>query len=115
IWGYLFAFLGGMGVGMVARVATYFPIVPIVLLILAAAMGAKHLGNFDREQVARNSVAAQAVIDAAVNKAMDQARAEGKNEAEIKAAGEKVAGEMSKAPVDPTALQQASIGEKGQA
>ncbi|MBP7935987.1 MAG: hypothetical protein KA354_15195 [Phycisphaerae bacterium] len=115
IWGYLFAFLGGMGIGMVARLATYFPIVPIVLLIIAAGMASKHLGSFDREQVARNSVAAQSVINAAVDVAKVQAAAEGKSEAEVKAAGEKVAGDMTKATVDPVVLAAAKIDDKGQA
>ena len=37
VWGYLFAFLGGLGINTVARIATYFPIIPIVMLIAAAA------------------------------------------------------------------------------
>lgn len=115
IWGYLFAFLGGLGIGMVAKLATYFPIVPIVLLIIAAVMSSKHLGSFDREQVARNTVAAQSVINAAVDVAKTQAKAEGKSEADIKAAGEKVAGEMSKTKVDPALLAAAKIDDKGQA
>lgn len=114
VWGYLFAFLGGLGIGMVARLSTYFPIVPIVLLIIAAIMGAKHLGNFDREQVARNSVAAHAIVAAAADQAKAQAEAEGKSNAEIKAAGDKAAGAMRDTKVDPAVLKSASISAGGE-
>ena len=40
IWGYLFAFLGAMGIKYVARIATFFPIVPIVMLIVGYGLGA---------------------------------------------------------------------------
>lgn len=46
VWGYLFAFLGGMGIGMVAKLSTYFPIIPIVLLLISGVAGAKHVGNY---------------------------------------------------------------------
>ncbi|GMU23366.1 MAG: purine-cytosine permease [Phycisphaerae bacterium] len=49
VWGYLFAFLGGMGIGMVARLSTYFPIIPIVLLLIAGIAGAGHAGNYTPE------------------------------------------------------------------
>lgn len=114
-WGYIFAFLGGLGIGMVAKLSTYFPVVSIVLLLVAAGMGAKHLGSFDRAQIARNSVAAQSVINAAVDDAKAAAKAEGKtSEADLKAAAEKATGEWSKKTVDPAALKAAKIDAKGQ-
>jgi cytosine permease len=46
VWGYLFAFFGGLGIGMVARLSTYFPIVPIVLLLVAGIAGIGHAGKY---------------------------------------------------------------------
>lgn len=45
-WGYLFAFFGGLGINMVARLSTYFPIVPILLLLVAGVAALGHAGNY---------------------------------------------------------------------
>ena len=46
VWGYLFAFLGAMGIDYVAQDRTFFPIVPIVMLIIAAAAAWPHVGEY---------------------------------------------------------------------
>lgn len=45
IWGYLFALFGALGIGYVAKMATFFPIIPIVMLIIAAVIGAGYIGG----------------------------------------------------------------------
>jgi cytosine permease len=47
VWGYLFAFFGGLGIGMVAKLSTYFPIVPIVLLLVAGIASLGHAGKYE--------------------------------------------------------------------
>ena len=46
IWGYLFALIGALGIEYVAKVATFFPIVPIVMLIIVAAAAAPAVGDY---------------------------------------------------------------------
>jgi cytosine permease len=46
-WGYIFAFIGALGVKYVARMSQFFPIVPIVMLIVAAVSGASGIGKFE--------------------------------------------------------------------
>ncbi len=46
IWGYLFAFIGALGIGYVARVSQFFPIVPIILLLIGAIQAIPHLAGF---------------------------------------------------------------------
>jgi cytosine permease len=46
LWGYLFALIGALGIGYVAKVATFFPIVPIVMLIVAAVYAAPTVGDY---------------------------------------------------------------------
>jgi cytosine permease len=46
VWGYLFAFIGALGIKYVARVATFFPLVPIVMLLVAARFGAGTSGAY---------------------------------------------------------------------
>lgn len=46
LWGYLFAFIGALGISYVAKVSTFFPIVPIVMLLIAAAVAAPHVGDY---------------------------------------------------------------------
>ncbi len=55
VWGYLFAFIGALGIKYVARMATFFPLVPIVMLLVTARMAAPHIADF--ESPASNSVA----------------------------------------------------------
>jgi cytosine permease len=45
-WGYLFAFIGALGIKYVAKVATFFPIVPITMLVIAAVAAAPHVGTY---------------------------------------------------------------------
>jgi cytosine permease len=52
VWGVLFAIIGALGIGYVARMSQFFPIVPIVMLIIGAVMALPHLGSFDHQTVA---------------------------------------------------------------
>ena len=62
VWGYLFAFFGGMGIAMVARLSTYFPIVPIVLLLVAGVAGAGHVGKYEPATTGASSLHAFLLI-----------------------------------------------------
>ena len=46
VWGYIFALVGALGIRYVARVSQFFPIVPLVMLIIAALGAAPGLGRF---------------------------------------------------------------------
>ncbi len=47
LWGYIFALIGAWGIKYVARVATFFPIVPIVMLLVSARLAAPHVGGYE--------------------------------------------------------------------
>jgi cytosine permease len=47
VWGIVFALVGAYGIQYVARVATFFPIVPIVMLLLSARIAAPYTGQFE--------------------------------------------------------------------
>lgn len=47
VWGYAFALIGGLGIGYVAKVAQFFPIVPILLLLVGGAQALLY-GNFSK-------------------------------------------------------------------
>ena len=46
LWGYLFAIIGALGIGYVARVSQFFPIVPVILLIIGAVQAVSQ-GDFE--------------------------------------------------------------------
>lgn len=46
IWGYAFAFIGALGIKHVARMATFFPLVPIIMLLVAARLAAPATGDY---------------------------------------------------------------------
>lgn len=46
IWGFIFALVGALGIGYVARISQFFPIVPIVMLLIGAIQAIPHLGNY---------------------------------------------------------------------
>ncbi len=46
VWGVLFAVIGALGIGYVARVSQFFPIVPILMLLIGAIQALPHLANF---------------------------------------------------------------------
>jgi cytosine permease len=52
VWGYAFAFIGALGIKYVARMATFFPIVPIVMLFLAARIGMETTADYQPEPTA---------------------------------------------------------------
>jgi len=56
-WGYLFAFIGALGVQYVAKMSQFFPIVPIIMLIVAAVSGASGVGKFEPKAETLSSVA----------------------------------------------------------
>jgi cytosine permease len=60
IWGYLFAFLGAKGISYVARMNQFFPIVPIVLLIVGLVYALPYLGSFSSPATAATKPAAGA-------------------------------------------------------
>ncbi len=45
VWGYLFAFFGAKGIDYVAKMSQFFPIVPIVLLIVGVILAAGGIGS----------------------------------------------------------------------
>ncbi len=44
VWGYVFAFLGAKGIDYVAKISQFFPIVPIVLLLVGVILAAGGIG-----------------------------------------------------------------------
>ena len=114
VWGYLFAFFGGLGINMVARLSTYFPIVPIVMLIVAAVAAAGHLGSYDRAKSAQNALAAQSILREAETQATDAARLAGKSEAEARAAGAEARNALAREKANQAAIERAKVGENGE-
>lgn len=53
VWGYLFAFLGAKGIAYVAKMSQFFPIVPIVLLIVGVILAAGGIGSSAEPAAAR--------------------------------------------------------------
>jgi len=47
VWGYIFATVGALGIQYVGKVSQFFPIVPLIMLIVAAISGASGLGKFE--------------------------------------------------------------------
>ncbi|GBD35223.1 hypothetical protein HRbin36_00330 [bacterium HR36] len=45
VWGYAFALIGGLGINYVAKIAQFFPIVPILLLLVSSVQALLY-GNF---------------------------------------------------------------------
>jgi len=63
VWGYVFAFIGALGINYVARVATFFPIVIIVMLIVGVISASGGLANYDRKQAARYAFVAANMME----------------------------------------------------
>lgn len=57
-WGYIFAFVGALGVQYVAKMSQFFPIVPLAMLIIAAVSAAPHVGEFKTPAASPNNLAA---------------------------------------------------------
>jgi cytosine permease len=110
IWGYLFAFFGGLGINMVAKLSTYFPIVPIAMLIVGGVLAVGHLGK--SEQARTNTAAAMTVLDAAQDTATKAAAALGKPEKEAKEAGKAARAEMAKQKTSELAIKAVKPDEK---
>lgn len=47
IWGFIFALVGALGIGYVARIAQFFPIVPIIMLLIGAFQAIPYLGKYE--------------------------------------------------------------------
>ncbi|MBN1488944.1 MAG: cytosine permease [Phycisphaerae bacterium] len=114
-WGYLFAFLGGLGIGTVAKVSTYFPVIPIIMLIGGGILAASHLKNYDRAEATQRSLAAISALDAVEETATTAAKLVGKPEAEAKAAGAEARRAMAKETADAAVLDSAPLGDGAQA
>lgn len=86
IWAIAAAFMGLKGIQYVARVATYFPIIPLAVLLVLTATSIGGLGDFDQARyteaaIARAKDKTQADKAAAVKKAtesLEQVRADEK-------------------------------------
>jgi cytosine permease len=94
IWGYLFAFFGGLGINMVAKLSTYFPIVPIAMLIIGGVLAVGHLGK--SEQASTDTAAAMTVLNTAEDTAMKAALATGKTKEQAADAGKAARAELAK-------------------
>jgi len=46
-WGYIFATVGALGIQYVAKASLFFPIVPLIMLVVAAIGGASGVGKFE--------------------------------------------------------------------
>ncbi|MBI4580630.1 MAG: cytosine permease [Planctomycetes bacterium] len=112
VWGYLFAFLGGLGIGVVARISTYFPIVPIAMLIISAGIAARHVGDYDRLATTKNSVAAASLLQEAQDNAENAAKAAGQTDAEVKNAGGAARSEWATKAASPEAIAAAPIDQQ---
>jgi MFS family permease len=47
VWGLLFAVIGALGIGYVAKMSQFFPIVPIIMLLIGAVMALPYLGSYE--------------------------------------------------------------------
>lgn len=115
VWGYVFAFFGAKGIGYVARIATFFPIVIIVMLIIGAISAAGSLGEYDRAEAAKVALAASNALQAEEETAVAEAEAAGKTEAEAHQAGAQARAALAKQPADPDRIGQATLQEGQQA
>lgn len=108
VWGYLFAFLGGLGIGMVAKMSTYFPIVPIVMLIGVGIMSFGHLGEHDRKA----DVAVHQMLQSTQETAQKAAEDAGKSPAEAKQAGVDARNAMAEQKATKAGIQAAKLAHK---
>jgi cytosine permease len=46
IWGFVFALVGALGIGYVAKISQFFPVVPIVMLLIGAVQALPYLGQY---------------------------------------------------------------------
>ncbi|MEW6235902.1 MAG: cytosine permease [Candidatus Omnitrophota bacterium] len=60
VWGYAFAIIGLKGIQYVAKISTYFPIVPTLMLLYALFCGAKGISQFDLSSIDYSKIAADA-------------------------------------------------------
>jgi len=109
IWGYVFAFLGAKGIKYVANVATFFPIVIILMLIVGAFFALRGLDTYNRSEAAKMAFAAANVLEAAEEQAVKEALQAGKSEAEAKAAGAEARAHLADLPAKPEQVQTAPI------
>lgn len=110
VWGYLFAFFGGLGISMVARLSTYFPIVPILMLLLGAGLALGHLGKSDEAKDA--TAAAVSRLNAVQADAEALAKAAGKSEADVKAAGKAARSLLAGQKVTEVEIATVKVDEK---
>ncbi len=110
IWGYVFAFLGAKGIQYVARVATFLPLLIILMLIVGAVSALRGLADYDRPEAAKAAFAAANMLDIQAEEA-----GAGTGDAEAKAAGAEARKALAEKPVDAKALETVPIKEGQQA
>lgn len=115
IWGYAFAFLGAKGIKYVASVATFFPIVIILMLIVGAFFALRGLDTYNRSDAAKMAFAAANVLEAAEDQAVEEALQAGKSQAEAKAAGAEARAHLADLPAKPEEVKTAPIRDTQQA
>jgi len=105
VWGYVFAFLGAKGIAYVARVATFFPIVIVVMLIVGVVGAIPGLRQYDRAEAVQVASRAANLLDAKAQQAAEQAKQAGKNEIEAAQASAEARAAVAKQPADMNKLQ----------
>jgi cytosine/uracil/thiamine/allantoin permease len=115
VWGYVFAFFGAKGIKYVASVATFFPIVIILMLIVGAFSAMSGLDNYERPEAARMGFAATNLLDAERDTAIKEAESAGKSAAEAKAAGTEARSRLADQTAEPDSVQTAPIRDNQQA
>ena len=109
IWGYAFAFLGAKGIKYVASVATFFPIVIILMLAIGAIYALPGLDTYNRSEAAKMAFAAVNLLDAGEKQAVEKAMEAGKSEAEAKAAGAEARSRLADLPARRDQIETAPI------
>jgi len=113
IWGYLFAFLGAKGIQYVARVATFLPLLIIVMLIVGAVSALRGLEDYDRTKAAEAAFAAANMLDLEKEQALKEAA--GRTEAEAAAAAAAARTAFAAKPARAGALEAVPITEEQRA
>jgi len=115
IWGYVFAFLGAKGIAYVARVATFLPLVIIIMLLASALAGSDTLAKLDRGESAKAALAASNVLETEAKEAEAAAKAEGQTDIEAEQAGAEAKKALAKQPANPDEIEAVSLDDSGKA
>ncbi len=104
VWGYVFAFMGAKGIAYVARVATFFPIVIVVMLIIGAVSAVPGLRKYKRADAVETACRAVNVLGAEDKRAVEVADQAGKSEVEAAQAGAAARAALAKKAIDQERL-----------